>query len=114
MGSLAGPLIGALYVGLLAAQPVPLLGFFGTGLGVLLLLLFAPGGLSQVVYALRDAFLRRVALRHRIEVPSLLGERAAGPGAPAPIRPRVRPGGGTAFVPRRYVLEEPTAGRSPS
>jgi hypothetical protein len=81
-------------------------GFFGTGLGVLLLLLLAPGGLSQLLYDLRDVFLRRVATRYRINVPSLLGDRSVTLGAPSAIVPRTRPGGGTAFVPIRYALDD--------
>jgi len=114
MGSIAGPLVGAVYVGVLLVQPLPILQFFGTGLGVLLLLMVAPGGLSQLYFAARDAFLRRVALRYRVNVPSLLGDRGTEVGAPAPIRPKTRPGGGTIFVPLRYVLdEEPPLGSRP-
>ncbi|MHB8508157.1 MAG: ABC transporter permease subunit [Candidatus Dormibacteria bacterium] len=106
MGSVSGPLLGALYVGVLLAQPSPALSFLGTGAGVLVILLVAPGGFSQLLFALRDSYLRRVALRHRISAPSLLG---AGGGAdgPAPLQPKTRPGGGTAFIPRRYALEDP-------
>ena len=109
MGAVAGPLLGALYLGLTLAQPAPVISFLGTGAGVLLLLLLAPGGLAQLFFAARDAFLRRAAMRYRVNVPSLLGDRGLGVGAPSPIKPNTRPGGGTIFVPQRYALEEAPA-----
>jgi len=46
-----------------------------TGVGVLLLLMVFPGGLGQIVYSLRDSYLRFVANRRGIEVPSLVADR---------------------------------------
>ena len=75
LGSVTGVLTGAVYlacVQLFISSP-PLQQFL-SGAGVALVLLFFPSGLGGAVYALRDAFLRRIALRDRIFVPSLLGE----------------------------------------
>jgi ABC-type branched-subunit amino acid transport system ATPase component/ABC-type branched-subunit amino acid transport system permease subunit len=47
----------------------------GIPTGVLFVLNFAPGGLAEAFYAVRDAALRRVAARRGIEVPSLLADR---------------------------------------
>jgi len=43
---------------------------------VLLVLLIIPGGLGDLVYRLRDSWLRWVARRHEIIVPSLLADVA--------------------------------------
>lgn len=108
LGSITGPLLGALYNGLLmifgASTFVQL---FLMGFGGLLVILLIPGGLSQVVFGVRDAFLRRVAKRNRIIVPSLVadskGDRSDGRAA---IAPKTRPGGGAAFIPQRYSLDD--------
>ena len=60
LGSLVGPLVGALWViGLPTFFPdndlVPL---FASSIGLLVLLMYVPGGLVQIGYAIRDAFLR--------------------------------------------------------
>jgi branched-chain amino acid transport system permease protein len=106
-GSIAGPLIGAGYVGFADIFGPDISFLFSTGavgLGVVVLLLFAPGGLSDVAFKVRDAMLRRVADRYRIEVPSLLADRRA-TGNRAPIAEKSRPGGGAIFMPRRYRAE---------
>jgi hypothetical protein len=41
---------------------------------MLFLLLFFPGGLSELGFTMRDAFLRRLAIQKRIHVPSLLAD----------------------------------------
>jgi branched-chain amino acid transport system permease protein len=45
-----------------------------TGPGLLLVLLFLPGGLAQGFFTLRDNFLRWVAARHDLVVPSLIAD----------------------------------------
>ena len=65
LGSIAGPLLGALWVkGLPAFFPgndlVPL---FVSGIGLLILLLYFPGGLVQIGYWIRDSFFAWVAKR---------------------------------------------------
>jgi branched-chain amino acid transport system permease protein len=74
--SLPGALLGAAYV-----EGIPFL-FDGDNLvrlltssvGLLLLLLFVPGGLSELAYRGRDRFLRWVAARNGIHVPSLVAD----------------------------------------
>lgn len=103
MGSVWGPLLGALYFGVLiftsASQITSLL---ATGAGGLLLLLFMQGGLSQAAFRVRDSMLRRLARRRGIEAPAL-GVTAADRQR-APIFPKLGPGGHRAFVPERYRL----------
>jgi branched-chain amino acid transport system permease protein len=104
MGSTSGAILGALYV---RGTQYFLPGQFQllvTGVGVLFLLLFFPGGLGQIFYAVRDAYLRWVANRRGISVPSLIADKAAvevdipivepPPEAPAPREP-VATGGGS-------------------
>jgi branched-chain amino acid transport system permease protein len=78
VGSLGGAVLGAVYLiglpllpGLKDVQFVELL---TSGLGVLLVLAFLPGGLSEGVYLIRDKFLRWVANRHGIVVASLVAD----------------------------------------
>ncbi|HVE93267.1 MAG TPA: ABC transporter permease [Actinomycetota bacterium] len=105
LGSIAGPLLGALFVGGLTI-------FLREGVTVstagaaLLLLLFVPGGMSQVVYGVRDALLRRVAERHRIVVPSLVADTRVDltDEFRVPIAPKLLPTGAQAAVARRYRL----------
>lgn len=108
LGSLAGPFLGVVYLALVtflfpAASDVNA----AVGIAVIVLLVLAPGGASQVVYAARDAFLRRVADRYGVVVPSLIsGSRLdAGGHVRVPMAPKLSPTGGTAFVPRRYRLD---------
>jgi branched-chain amino acid transport system permease protein len=76
MGSLTGPVLGAIYVrGIQYFLPADLQ-LFATGFGLLILLLVFPGGLGQIVYQLRDRFLRQVSEKHDITVPSLFADRA--------------------------------------
>ena len=74
LGSVPGALTGVLYFALVNIfVPNPLLQQAATGIGVLLILLFYPSGLGGAVFAVRDAWLRRVAMRQNIFVPSLMG-----------------------------------------
>src|SRR5207245_2202537 len=50
------------------------LAFFTGGLGLLIVLMALPGGLGGAVYQLRDNYLRWVANRRRILVPSLVAD----------------------------------------
>jgi branched-chain amino acid transport system permease protein len=76
LGSVYGVLLGAIYLGtvtiVVGGEAGRLLA--GAG-GVLLVMLFFPGGLGSLAYAGRDVWLRRVALRLRIHVPSLMADR---------------------------------------
>ena len=50
-----------------------------TGPGLLVILLFLPGGFAQAGYGIRDSFLRWVANRRDIHVPSLVADRRIDP-----------------------------------
>jgi len=49
--------------------------FLATGFGMLVLLLVFPGGLGEIVFRIRDRWLRRYAAKHEILVPSLVADR---------------------------------------
>ncbi len=77
LGSVAGPVLGALFVRGLPVvfgdvQEVQLL---TSGIGLLILLMYFPGGLTQIVYALRDAVLswadRRLEPETRAPIPAV-------------------------------------------
>jgi branched-chain amino acid transport system permease protein len=75
--SLTGAVLGAVYVigiPLLLGNYVRNIDVLSTGVGLLFLLLFLPGGLSEGLYRLRDSFLRRVARSEGIHVPSLIAD----------------------------------------
>jgi branched-chain amino acid transport system permease protein len=88
VGSLLGGLLGALFLKggqyfLPGAQWQGLV----SAVGVLLVLMVLPGGLSDVVYRLRDAGLRWIAQRRGIAVPSLVGGTQAEAGEIASDEP---------------------------
>ena len=106
-GSIAGPLLGATWIGfadIVGPNIYVLFATGSTGLIVVVILLFFPGGLADASFKVRDAMLRRVADRYRIEVPSLVADRKQG-GDRAYIAEKARPGGGAIFIPRRYRAE---------
>ena len=123
LGSVAGPLVGFALLGVLTfAAGNPVVAFFGAGIGPILLLVMAPGGLVEVFHRVRDAALRRLAIRHRIAAASLLGDRATNrlqehallreySGGQEPVLPPVRyePVGQWAL--ERYGLEGATKER---
>lgn len=78
IGSLTGAMLGAVFVLGVPLLPglrdIELVAFLTSGLGVVLVLYFLPGGLVQGWQRLRDVFLRRVAARHGIHVPSLVAD----------------------------------------
>ena len=101
VGTIAGPLLGFAWFGVLTLSSAsPLIVSLAGGGGGLILLLFVPGGLSQLVFGARDAMLRRLARRLRIDVPSLAATSAAAANAPAPIAARSAP------VAVRYDLDD--------
>ena len=69
--SLPGAVLGAVYVEGVQYFLTGSAQLLATGAGLLLLLLFFPGGLGQLAFALRDRWLRWVARRHGLSVPSL-------------------------------------------
>ncbi|MEY2425495.1 MAG: branched-chain amino acid transport system permease protein livM, partial [Actinomycetota bacterium] len=78
VGSLLGAVLGAVYligVPLLPGlRDVELIDLLTSGLGVLVVLMFLPGGFAEGVYRMRDWFLRKVAARHGIVVASLVAD----------------------------------------
>jgi branched-chain amino acid transport system permease protein len=78
LGSIPGGLIGAAWETFLRYSPatrLPLTQFLASGVGTLVILLFLPGGLGGLFYDIRDAVLRRIALKRGIHVPSLVADR---------------------------------------
>lgn len=76
LGSIAGPILGTLWVkgipALFGTSPSDQVTLLTSSIGLLILLMYVPGGLIQLVYSVRDAFLnlisKRVKLRDRGEV----------------------------------------------
>ncbi len=96
LGSLAGPILGSLWVrGLPEVTPEKLhdlQGFFTSNIGLLVLLMYFPGGLLQIAYAVRDWLLKVAAQRQP-------------PAEPAPPKPAV-----AKTVPTRAHPRDVTAG----
>ena len=70
IGSVGGALAGAAYV-VLFQYLLPDHSLLATGAGMLVLLLYFPGGIVEVLARGRDALLRRVARRNDVVVPTL-------------------------------------------
>jgi ABC-type branched-subunit amino acid transport system ATPase component/ABC-type branched-subunit amino acid transport system permease subunit len=83
LGSLPGAILGAVYVRGAEFFLPPAWSLIASGAGLLLLLLFIPEGLSGIVYRVRDAYLRAVARRRDLVVPSLLADERREDVAPA-------------------------------
>jgi branched-chain amino acid transport system permease protein len=75
LGSLPGAVMGAVYVRAAEFFLPPAWSLLASGLGILLLLIFLPEGLGGLVYKTRDAYLRRVAAKRGLVVPSLLADK---------------------------------------
>ena len=76
LGSVFAVLAGAIYFATASTIFSGNIGLLlSSGLGVLAVMLFFPAGLGATAYAIRDAWLRRIAQRYRIYVPSLAGDR---------------------------------------
>ncbi len=91
LGSLPGAILGAAYVWSAQFFLHGATQLLATGAGLLLLLMFVPGGLGQFIFDVRDRYLRWVADRHGLEVTAVSGQAAFGddprPPAPAPTSP---------------------------
>jgi branched-chain amino acid transport system permease protein len=91
VGSIAGAVLGAIYVVGLPLLPglrdIEFVQFLTTGLGLLVLLMVLPGGLAEGAYRMRDALLRRIADKHGIHVPSLVADSLQEDGVTAPEAP---------------------------
>ena len=76
LGSVYAVLAGAVYFAVAATLfPGTVGSLLSSGVGVLFVLLVWPAGLGAMAYAVRDAWLRRIAQRYRLFVPSLAGNR---------------------------------------
>ncbi len=76
LGSVYAVVVGAIYIGTAGIVIDNAAGqLLVSGVGVLGVLLFFPTGLGSMIFKIRDAWLRRIALRNRIFVPTLLGDR---------------------------------------
>ena len=83
LGSMTGVFAGAIYLEGLSwfsgSVPKGLEGVFqimGSGIGLVLILMFLPGGVGSAIYRARDRLLREVAQRRGIVVPSLVADMA--------------------------------------
>ena len=74
LGSLAGAVIGALFLYGGRQFLPPDWQLLPSAVGVLLVLTFLPGGLGELVYRGRDALLRKLADRRGLVVPSLVAD----------------------------------------
>ena len=107
LGSVQGVVLGAIYLGTVNLF-VPSGGqLLASGAGVLVVLLFYPTGLGGAAYAVRDAWLRRIASRDRIVVPSLIGNYRATDGefARVPLAPYFDNNGRELEVPVEYRID---------
>jgi branched-chain amino acid transport system permease protein len=105
LGSIQGALLGGLYFALVNFAVHGTVGrLFASSIGVLVVLYAFPGGIGSMAYAARDAVLRRIAIRRRIWVPSLLSDSAAAAGATdkAPLAEKPATNGTRPVVERRY------------
>ena len=72
--SISGAVVGAIFVigtsKLLTTEQALMV----NGVGIIILLKFLPGGLAEAGFRVRDAFLRRVAAKHDIAVPTLVAD----------------------------------------
>jgi ABC-type branched-subunit amino acid transport system permease subunit len=82
VGSVVGAIVGAVFIegiqyfrNLFPAAIRNLLGLIAGPVGVIFVLMVVKGGIAQALYGLRDAFLRWVAERRGILVPSLVADR---------------------------------------
>ena len=77
LSSVPGALLGSTYLTFVLFSSLtrePLTQFLASGIGLLVILLVAPGGLGGLLYDTRDRALRRLAVRRGISVPSLLAD----------------------------------------
>ncbi len=110
LASITGTVLGGLFVvGLPAFFPgSPEVALLTSGIGLLVLLLYFPGGLVQVLFNARDlAFAALAGRRPEPEPPALRhvparARRARGAGVPARRRPRARPPCGWRTVSVRF------------
>ena len=81
LGSVPGAILGAVFLkstewfaGVVPQRFRFLFQFAGSGIGLIVVLWLLPGGLGSVLYRVRDMWLRRVARRRNLVVPSLIAD----------------------------------------
>jgi branched-chain amino acid transport system permease protein len=83
-----GAVLGAVYLVGLERVPglreIELVQLLTTGVGLVVLLLLLPGGFTAAVLEVRDTYLRRVAAKHGLDVPSLTADALQEPPPPVP------------------------------
>jgi ABC-type branched-subunit amino acid transport system permease subunit len=111
LGSLPGAILGAVYVqGVDFFLPAEWQ-FLATGAGLLLVLLLMPSGFGGVLADVRDGALRRIALRRRLVVPSLLADVRVEEPAEAPPEEDVLAAAGELAEEAEEVVLAEAAGR---
>lgn len=90
LGSLTGAVLGALFINGGTWFLTDNWRLLPSAIGVLAVLMVAPGGLGHLLFRLRDAGLRRLARAREIVVPSLLADEA-GADAPAALKVAMPP-----------------------
>ena len=93
LGSITGAVLGAVYVVGLPAMlgPTPAVQLATSGIGLLVLLLFKPGGFAQIVFRARDLFLERFVPDTDETVDGSPGEEPSAPAAEPATRPAREP-----------------------
>jgi branched-chain amino acid transport system permease protein len=114
MGSITGAILGAVYIvgvpllpGLRSIDNIELL---SSGLGLLVLLYFVPGGLAELLYRGRDTWLRQVAARRGMRVPSLIADGLADDQPTDPLEAAVDDRAATSAVPATDATVDLDAG----
>jgi ABC-type branched-subunit amino acid transport system ATPase component/branched-subunit amino acid ABC-type transport system permease component len=86
LGSVPGAILGAVFIKstewfnvIVPLRFRFLFTFAGSGIGLILVLWLLPGGLGSVLYRARDMWLRGVARRHNLVVPSLIADSGDDP-----------------------------------
>ncbi|HEY7105732.1 MAG TPA: ATP-binding cassette domain-containing protein [Acidimicrobiia bacterium] len=86
LGSIPGAILGAVFIKatewfnvIVPLRFRSLFTFAGSGVGLILVLWLLPGGLGSVLYRVRDMWLRAVARRRNIVVPSLVADTGDDP-----------------------------------
>lgn len=113
LGALTGPVMGVIAFLVVGELPIPW-NFILIGALPLVVLIFVPGGIAQIVFGVRDSVLRVIAMRRHIIVPSLFADYSpeAWERRLAPLAPPL-PNRGLAALPagRRYSLSSRLWGR---
>jgi ABC-type branched-subunit amino acid transport system ATPase component/ABC-type branched-subunit amino acid transport system permease subunit len=78
LGILAGPVLGALFIGIVPFLPLDSAGLAATSFGLLLVVMYLPAGIAGFAQPLRDRIAKALARRAGIDVEAAYGTPAAG------------------------------------